>query len=339
MSNQNTTHTPTCVELFAGGGGLALGLHKAGFNTLGLVEIDKYATKTLRHNMPQWNVIEGDIVDIVGKGIKDYLPNETVDLVSGGYPCQAFSYAGNQKGFEDIRGTMFFYYAEVLKQLTPKVFLAENVKGLLTHDKGNTFKTMCHIFENLGYTISYKVLNANDYNVAQKRERLVIIGVRKGIEIPFIWPDPQEHKPTLRECLENVPKSEGMNYSETKKRVLELVPEGGNWKSLSPEVAQSYMGASYGNTKGGQTGVARRLAWDAPSVTLLCSPTQKQTERCHPSETRPLTIREYARIQSFPDSWEFQGSIAQQYKQIGNAVPVELAKSIGMALNNLLEKI
>lgn len=339
MSNQKTTQNYTCVELFAGGGGLALGLHQAGFNTLGLVEIDKYATKTLRHNMPNWNVIEGDIVDIVEKGIKTYLLDETVDLVSGGYPCQAFSYAGNQKGFEDTRGTMFYYYAEVLKQLTPKVFLVENVKGLLTHDKGNTFKTMCNVFETLGYNIMYKVLNANDYNVAQRRERLVIIGVRKDIEIPFVWPEPQEHKPTLRECLEGVPNSPGMPYSAKRKEILQLVPEGGNWRNLAPDVAKSYMKSSYGNSKGGQTGVARRLAWDEPSVTLLCSPTQKQTERCHPSETRPLTIREYARIQSFPDSWEFQGSIAQQYKQIGNAVPVELARSIGMALKDLLEKI
>lgn len=340
VSQVQSKRNYTCIELFAGGGGLALGLHTAGFNTVGLVEIDTYAAQTLRYNKPEWNVIDKDIIQVVEHGIRSYLTPQDIeiDLVSGGYPCQAFSYAGHRKGFEDIRGTLFYYYAEVLKQVQPKVFLAENVKGLLTHDKGKTFETMRNVFGEMGYRVTWKVLNANDYNVAQKRERLIIIGIRQDITEDFIWPQPFDYKPVLRDCLKNVPESIGDKYSEKKKAVLDLVPEGGNWKNLPPEVGRAYVGASYDNPKGGQTGIARRLAWDSPAVTLLCSPSQKQTERCHPSETRPLTVREYARVQSFPDNWMFQGSMAQQYKQIGNAVPVEMAKCVGLAIIDLLNR-
>lgn len=328
------------VELFAGAGGLALGLHKAGFETAGLVEIDKYAAQTLRLNKPNWNVIEEDIVKVAERGIRNYLEdhNVEIDLVSGGYPCQSFSYAGYKRGLEDVRGTMFFYYAQILSQLKPKIFLAENVKGLLSHDEGKTLQTMIEVFEGIGYNVEYRVLKAIDYNVAQKRERLVIIGIRKDIKEKYYWPKPYEYKPVLRDVLQDVPYSNGEKYPEKKYKVLDLVPPGGYWRDLPDEVAREYMGKSY-FSGGGRTGMARRLSWDEPCLTLTCSPAQKQTERCHPDETRPFTVREYARIQSFPDEWEFYGSMSQQYKQIGNAVPVELAKAIGLSIIHLLNNI
>ena len=142
------------VELFAGAGGLALGLENAGFNTLALVEIDKYACQTLRKNRPNWNVIEEDIIKVAEKGIRNYLVDKTeIDLLSGGYPCQAFSYAGNKKGLEDARGTMFYYYAKILEELKPKIFLAENVRGLVSHDGGKTLKTMINVFEKIAYRV------------------------------------------------------------------------------------------------------------------------------------------------------------------------------------------
>lgn len=327
------------VELFAGAGGLALGLEKAGFHAKGLVEIDKHATETLRVNRPEWNVIEEDIIKVAENGIYNYIPKDTkIDFVSGGYPCQAFSYAGHKLGLEDVRGTMFYYFAQIVDQLNPKVFLAENVKGLITHDGGKTLKTMMQIFEDIGYHVRYHLVKATDYNVAQKRERVIIVGIRKDYNIQYKLPKPYEYKPVLKDVLKNVPESLGEKYSEKKRKVLELVPPGGYWRDLPDEIAKEYMGKSY-YSGGGRTGMARRISWDEPCLTLTCSPAQKQTERCHPDEVRPFTVREYARIQSFPDKWVFTGAMGQQYKQIGNAVPVELAKAIGLSLIQVLNSM
>jgi DNA (cytosine-5)-methyltransferase 1 len=326
------------LELFAGAGGLASGIESAGFNAVGLVEIDKYAAETLRLNRPNWNVIQEDIIKVAENGIYNYIDkNIEIDLLSGGYPCQSFSYAGQKKGLDDARGTMFFYYAKILEQTMPKMFLAENVKGLLTHDGGKTLETMIDVFKSLGYKVTHHVLKANDYNVAQKRERMVIVGIRNDINECYLPPQPYEYKPVLRDALLNVPSSSGEQYPEKKKKVLELVPPGGYWRDLPENIAKEYMGKSY-YSGGGRTGMARRISWDEPSLTLTCSPAQKQTERCHPDEVRPFTVREYARIQSFPDDWEFYGSNSQQYKQIGNAVPVEMAKAIALSIISVLNK-
>lgn len=323
----------TCIELFAGGGGLALGLEKAGFETVELVEMDHAACETLRANRPNWNVIEGDIHRI------DFAKHRgKVDLVSGGAPCQAFSYAGKKLGFGDVRGTLFAEFARAVDEVQPKMFLFENVRGLLSHDQGRTFQTIVHTFEALGYEVQYKVLNAAWHGVGQKRERTLVIGIRSDLTGPikFDYPSPDENWTTLRDVLKDVPDSPYQPYSERKRKVMELVPPGGCWVDLPEDVAKEYMGKSY-YSGGGRRGMARRIAWDEPCLTLTTSPSQKQTERCHPNETRPFTVREYARIQSFPDEWEFTGSLGDQYKQIGNAVPVELARRVGAKIAEALE--
>lgn len=331
--------TYNAVELFAGAGGLALGLEKAGFLEQGLVEIDKYAAETLRINRPNWNVIEDDIIKVANEGISKHISNEAnIDLVSGGYPCQAFSYAGHKLGLDDVRGTMFYYFAQIIDELKPKMFLAENVRGLISHDGGKTLQTMINIFESLGYNVTWHLIKANDYNVAQKRQRVIIVGINKKYSVKYILPKPYDYKPVLRDVLKDVPDSIGEQYPIKKKKILELVPPGGYWRDLPEEIAKSYMGKSY-YSGGGRTGMARRISWDEPCLTLTCSPAQKQTERCHPEETRPFTVREYARIQSFPDQWEFTGAMGQQYKQIGNAVPVELAKAIGLSIIHTLNQM
>lgn len=180
------------IELFAGAGGLALGLEAAGFSHVGLVEFDKDAAETLKRNRPNWNVICDDIKNISEKdleqefGIKKF----ELDLLSGGAPCQSFSYAGKRLGLNDVRGTLFYCYAIFLDKLQPKMFLFENVKGLLTHDKGRTFKIICDVFKDEGYDIKFEVLNALDYDVAQKRERLIVVGVREDLkdDVNFIFP-------------------------------------------------------------------------------------------------------------------------------------------------------
>lgn len=327
------------LELFAGAGGLALGLEQFGFSHVGLVEIDKNSVATLRKNRPNWNIIHEDIITVVNNGLKNYLDINNIDLVSGGFPCQPFSYAGNKLGLKDNRGNLFYYFAKVVKEIQPKMFLAENVKGLLTHDKGKTFKIMLKEFEVLGYKLYWQILNAADYDVPQKRQRLILIGIKNSFwNRDFIFPNKNDKIINLKEALKNVPNSLGAKYSEKKKQILSLVSPGGCWKDLPEEIAKTYMGKSY-FLGGGKTGIARRLSWDEPSLTLTCSPVQMQTERCHPEETRPFTIRKYARIQSFPDDWEFVGSISNSYKQIGNAVPVNLANKIGLEIIKYLDGI
>lgn len=329
-----------CIELFAGAGGLALGLEQAGFSEVALIEIDKTACETLKTNRPNWNVINDDIVDFSKRDLlKEFnLESGELDLLSGGYPCQAFSYAGKKLGLKDVRGTMFYYYAEFIGQLKPKMFLAENVKGLTSHDGGRTLETMIGVFEDLGYVVEWEILNAWDYGVAEKRQRVVIIGIREDLsdKISFSYPEPYEYKPVLKDVLQDVPESVGAKYPESKKKVFDLVPPGGYWRDLPDDVAREYMKSCY-FMSGGRTGIARRISWDEPCLTLTCSPMMKQTDRCHPDESRPFTTREYARIQSFPDDWQFVGSMNSVYKQIGNAVPVNLAKCVGEAISRALD--
>lgn len=329
------------IETFAGAGGLSLGLEKAGLHSLAEVEMDKHAADTLRKNRENWNVIEKDINEVSVDDLNLDLAVGELDLLSGGYPCQSFSFAGLRKGLDDVRGTLFYRYAWLLNQLKPKMFLAENVKGLVNHDKGNTLNTMIEVFENEGYTVYWNVLNAWHYDVAQKRERIIIVGIRNDLikkqKEPFALPKAKAYRPVLKDALKDVPKSEGAQYPESKKKIMELVPPGGCWVDLPEEIAKEYMGKSY-YSSGGQRGMARRLSWDEPSLTLTTSPAQKQTERCHPSETRPFTVREYARIQGFTDDWEFSGGMNHQYKQIGNAVPVNLAMNVGKAIIHYLNQ-
>ncbi|MGB5942104.1 MAG: DNA (cytosine-5-)-methyltransferase [Leeuwenhoekiella sp.] len=329
------------LELFAGAGGLAIGLEKAGLSCVALNEVDKWACATLRKNRPNWKVLEGDIKDY---NFEEF--NGRADVVTGGFPCQAFSYAGKKLGLEDARGTLFYEFARAVKEVQPKICIGENVRGLLNHDRGKTLEGMISILDELGYRIitPVKVLKAIYYKVPQKRERLILVGIRKDIDVDFEYPKPYKEIYNLEDALKkgklfdkDVPVSEGSSYPEHKKRVLDLVPPKGYWRDLPLEIQKSYMQKSF-YLGGGKTGMARRIGWDEPCLTLTCSPAQKQTERCHPEETRPFTVREYARIQTFPDSWEFSGSVSQQYKQIGNAVPVNLATEIGYSIIRFLNE-
>lgn len=341
ISTRNKTHVYSSIELFAGAGGLALGVEKAGFNTIALIEYDKDAATTLKKNRPVWNVICEDIANISSQNLSEYFNLDVgeLDLLSGGAPCQSFSYAGKRLGLEDARGTLFYHYAVFLEKLRPKVFLFENVRGLLTHNHGHTYETIVSIFSQAGYTIQKQVLNAWDYGVAQKRERLITIGIRNDLKdllrIPF--PSPHSYRPVLRDVLQNVPTSEGAQYSEYKRKVFRLVPPGGYWRDIAPDIAKEYMKSCW-HMSGGRTGILRRLSFDEPSLAVLTSPSQKQTDRCHPIEERPFSIRENARIQCFPDNWKFYGSVGSQYKQVGNAVPVMLAYEIAKQIFKELEK-
>ncbi len=350
-SQEHTTSLPRkevseffSIELFAGAGGLALGLEQAGFNHLGLVEFDKSAAETLRKNRPRWNVLCEDIQQTSQKDLEKIfgIRNGELDLLSGGAPCQSFSYAGKRLGLNDVRGTMFFHYATFLKKLAPKMFLFENVRGLLTHDGGRTYRTILDIFEEQGYTTTHKVLNAWNFGAPQKRERLITIGIRNDLvkKCEYHFPKEYSYKPTISDILleTNPSKDACARYSESKERVFALVPPGGYWRDIEPEIAKKYMKTCW-NMEGGRTGILRRIGLNEPSLAVLTNPGMKQTDRCHPLEVRPFSYRENARIQTFPDTWDFVGTLSEKYKQVGNAVPVNLAKEIGLEIFRTLKSL
>lgn len=323
----------TFIEVCAGAGGLSMGLIKSGFVPLLLNDNNNDCCKTLKQNHHEVK-IECAPMDKI-----DYTPYvNKVDLLTGGVPCQSFSQAGLRKGLNDPRGDLMMKFIDIMNIIKPKVFMIENVKGLLTHDKGNTIKKIIsELNKNEEYIITYKCLDASKYNVPQKRERVFIIGYLKNINKDFIFPEISNTTKVLKDVLYNVPSSPCAKYNEKKINLFKKIPQGGCWINLPENLQKEYLGKSY-MSGGGKRGILYRLSMDKPSLTLLCTPSQKQTERCHPLEERPLTIREYARIQTFDDDYQFVGSINSQYKQIGNAVPVELARQMGLCIARLLNK-
>jgi len=262
------------LELFAGAGGLAIGLEKAGLKCVALNEIDKWACETLRNNRPNWNVLEGDIKNF---DFTEY--NGKVAVVTGGFPCQAFSYAGKKLGLNDARGTLFYEFARVVQEVQPAICIGENVRGLLSHEKGKTLDGMISILDEIGYKVApVQVLKAINFRVPQKRERLILVGIRKDIDLDFEYPKPHHKIYNLEDALKkgelydcNVPKSNGAKYPEYKKQILDMVPPKGYWRDLPADIQKEYMGGSF-YLGGGKTGMARRIGWDEPSLTLTCSP-------------------------------------------------------------------
>jgi len=333
----------TFIEVCAGAGGLSKGLINSGFIPLLLNDNNKDCCKTLEKN--HRDLIDNNTGDTGLKIICDSLTKidltqyiDRVDLLTGGIPCQAWSQSGARKGLEDPRGDLMLKFADLIETIKPKMFMIENVKGLLSHAEGESLKKIIiNLNKNNLYNIVYKVLNAMNYGVPQKRERVFIVGMLKTENIKYEYPKPDDRIITVGEALRDVPISEGAVYSDYKKSYFALIPEGGCWVNLPEDKQREYLMASF-ESGGGKRGILHRLSNSKPSLTLLCTPSQKQTERCHPTEIRPLRVREYARIQSFPDDYEFIGSMASKYKQIGNAVPVELARQVGLSLIKALYK-
>lgn len=338
------------ISLFSGAMGLDLGVEKAGFNIRVCVEMDKWAVETIHanSNIP---VIENDINKVSTEEILRTagLTKEEVKLVVGGPPCQAFSTAGRQRGLADFRGNVIIQYLRVVTDIRPEYFILENVRGLLSAQlnavpeeyaeyenikniKGSVLHFITSEFKKLGYKISYALLNAANYGVPEKRERMIIIG-HLGSRVPIPQPTHSEYaiydtKPwvTLRDAIGDLQDRTDMRFIPLRAKSVEFMKqlkEGENWRNLPPEEAERAMGKAY-KLSGGKTGFLRRLSFSEPSPTLVTSPTMPATLLCHPTQLRPLSIEEYARIQQFPDDWKFQGKIETIYKQIGNAVPVGL---------------
>lgn len=344
------------ISLFSGAMGLDLGIEKAGIEIKLCVELNKQAASTIltNTNIP---VISRDITTIsTSEMLKEAGLNEgEVDLVVGGPPCQAFSTAGARRGLDDFRGNVIIQYLRVVSELKPKYFILENVRGILSaklnavpdsykeyesikNDKGSVIRFLGNEFRKLGYTISFALFNSANYGVPQVRERVIIFGVKGKKRIPLPQPTHSELGEfgtkkwvTLNDVIKDLPEPLESEYTPLSKRLkpyMELVKEGENWTSLEPQIAKEAMGKAY-ELGGGKTGFLRRLSKDKPSPTLVTSPIMPATLICHPTELRPLSIKEYARVQQFPDNWVFSGKISDIYKQIGNAVPVGLGYMAG----------
>ncbi len=345
------------ISMFSGAMGLDLGLIRSGLDVVIGQDLDKFCVETMKKN--GHSVLEGDIRNIQAD---DFLQLSGMRrgepfLICGGPPCQSFSTAGKRLGINDPRGSLFMEFIRMIDYIRPRFFIMENVKGIMsaplkhvpTTEKdeddpeqklGTVLEVILSKFAQLGYKTVYGLLDAVNYGVPQFRERFVLVGSRdnENIFLPmpthFQMHQSKEYRwhvigDVIRDLEDNCGPCQ--TFSPERARFLDLVPEGGNWRDLPPNILREAMGGAYASG-GGKVGFYRRLAYNQPSPTLTTSPMQKATMLCHPKKTRPLSIKEYARIQQFPEEWVFCGNLAAQYRQVGNAVPIGLAYAIGRAI-------
>lgn len=347
------------LSFFSGAMGLDIGLEQAGITTLLACEFDKASRRTITANKPELGLI-GDITRYSSEDILAYAGTEDVDIIVGGPPCQAFSTAGKRRGFEDARGNVFLKYLQIVSDILPRYVVIENVRGLLSSSigveiddevfrempvgfaetKGATLFYVKKRLEYMGYRVSFNLYNSANFGSPQIRERVVIIGTLEDLPVPYLAPTHAEHPTnglqpwlTFREAISGIPAGQKTftPYAEKRLKYVSLLGPGQNWRDLPEELQKEAMGQSY-YLGGGKTGFYRRLAWDRPAPTLVTAPAMPATNLAHPEENRPLSVEEYKRVQEFPDEWVICGNIAEQYRQIGNAVPVSLGRAIGRTI-------
>lgn len=360
------------ISFFAGAGGLDIGMNDAGFNIRLALEIDPIYCETLSKNHPDFNVVQGDILDYnkeklyESAGLEDM---ETVDIMFGGSPCQSFSTAGNRQAFSDIRGRAMLKFADLIQEVQPKAFVLENVRGLLSaalkhrplnqrgedfpplsekETRGSALTFLLNKFSD--YNVNYKLLNAADYGVPQTRERVFLVGFHKSLGKNFKFPNPTHNQNgdngkeswlNIGELFNQMEVKEHhyVSYTPERLKYMKMIPKGGgNWRNLPEDVIPAAMGGAY-KSGGGKVGFYRRIFVDRPAPTLLTSPSQKSTNLGHPYEDRPLSIEEYLAIQEFPMDYKVCGTLAKRYIQIGNAVPVRLGYVLGKSILKQLKSI
>ena len=345
------------ISLFSGAMGLDIGLGRAGLNVVIGQDFEPSCVETMKANGHK--VLGGDIREIKPETLLELTGLHVGEpfMICGGPPCQPFSTAGKRLGINDPRGSLFMDFIRMIDYIRPRFFVMENVKGIVSsplkhvstkervkddpeQKLGTVLDVILSEFNKLGYKTVYGILDAVNYGVPQFRERFVLIGSRDNEDIFLPMPTHfQMHQnsdyrwKTVGEVIKDLENDPGeyTPLSGDRKKYLHMVPEGGNWRDLPEEVIPVAMGGAY-ESGGGKVGFYRRLSYKQPSPTITTSPAQKATMLCHPRQDRPLSIKEYARIQQFPDDWKFTGTISAQYRQIGNAVPIGLAEAIGRAI-------
>lgn len=325
------------LSLFSGAGGLDLGFHKAGFETIVANEYDPKICPTYKANFPKVHLIEGDIRKLTSEQI----PFE-IDGIIGGPPCQSWSEAGTLKGIEDLRGQLFYDYIRILKDKQPLFFLAENVSGMLAPRHSDAVNKFLDLFNEAGYDVSMKLLNANDYDVAEDRERIFYIGFRKDLNIKhFNFPNPLEHKPTLQECIWDlkdtaIPAKEKNKTNGNSCKVPNHEYFIGSFSPIfmSRNRVRSWVEPGFTVQASGRQ---CQLHPQAPKMVKISSNVHKFVEGKEHLYRR-MTVREVARIQGFPDDFKFiYDDVNYGYKMIGNAVPVNLAFHIAKQIKNHIE--
>ena len=345
------------ISLFSGAMGLDIGMGNAGLNVVVGQDFDNACVETMKAN--GHNVLSGDIRDIQPQELLDIAGLNVGEpfMICGGPPCQPFSTAGKRLGINDPRGSLFMDFIRMIDYIRPRFFVMENVKGIMSaplkhvptaerddNDPDQRLGTVLDVilaeFDKLGYKTVYGLLDAVNYGVPQFRERFVLIGSRDHEDIFLPVPthfqahqNPAYRWKTVGDAIRDLEgvSSECATISPERKKYLHMVPEGGNWRDLPEELIPAAMGGAYASG-GGKVGFYRRLSYTQSSPTITTSPAQKATMLCHPKFDRPLSVKEYARIQQFPDDWVFVGTTAAKYRQIGNAVPVGLGTAIGLAV-------
>jgi modification methylase ngoFVII len=343
ISNFNfSNNNPKILSLFSGCGGLDLGFHQAGYETVWANDFSHWACESFRKNIGDV-IVEGDIeqIDPNDPSIPD------CDIILGGFPCQDFSMIWKQPGLEGERGNLYKSFLRFVNAKKPKVFVAENVKGLLTANKKKAIQQIITDFENCGYYVQAKLYNFAEFGVPQFRERVLIVGVRLDTGFDFHHPEPTHGENTdhgllpyvtagqaISDIPENASNHEKLKISEQTKKRLDLIPEGGNYSDIPrdhPLYVKSMLSLVY-----------RRMHRDKPSTTIIAAG-GGGTWGYHFPEPRAFTNRERARLQSFPDNFEFIGSTTEVRRQIGNAVPpqgvVELAKAILPIFSDSYQKV
>lgn len=348
MKKNVTGTTPTFIDLFAGAGGLSIGMTQAGFKLVAATDWDHWSCETLRANHKDIYIHEGDISSVNLKDFQSHLNVDEVDLIVGGPPCQGFSALGKRLK-EDPRNQLWRHYMRFVEYFRPKVFVIENVPEIIKSQEFIEIKTTA---EKFGYTIKAQILHAVDYGVPQKRRRAIIIGSRIGVPV---FPEPT-HYPFGQLSLTDAGKHPWRTVGDVI-RDLPLEPDGKNWhvgrhptekslaryKSVPPggnrfDLPFKLMPECWIRKKTGSTDVFGRLEWSKPSLTIRTEFFKPEKGRyLHPEAHRPITVREAARIQTFPDGYVLMGSHVQVAKQVGNAVPCELARNIGEAVLQLFK--
>ncbi|MFV8808010.1 DNA cytosine methyltransferase [Aerococcus urinaeequi] len=322
------------VDLFSGAGGLSLGFEMAGFNNVFSVEYDKKIAESYKKNFPTHNLLVKDIQEITDDEIITLQHNQEVDVVIGGPPCQGFSLAGRigRSFVEDKRNYLFKEFVRVVKIIDPPMFVMENVARILSHNKGETIKELTNEFKKIGYNVQYKVLQAADYGVPQKRQRIFIVGTKNK---EFNFPTPIGTTITVKEAIGDLPplkngeRSEvpnhfSMNHSSQMLKKMSYIGDGGNRNQIPEDLRP-------------KTGDIRKyIRYDSqkPSVTV----TGDMRKIFHYEQNRALTPRELARLQSFPDSFIFEGNSISIQQQIGNAVPPLLGYAVAKQVKESLER-
>ncbi|MBD5085236.1 MAG: DNA cytosine methyltransferase [Clostridiales bacterium] len=340
------------LSFFSGAMGLDIGMSNGGIHALLACEWNKYCRMTIAQNEPEMALI-GDI--------NQYEPEEIlrlakipegrkVDVIFGGPPCQAFSTAGARRALNDERGNVFLRYIAIIDKIRPTYVVIENVRGLLSAPypyadvtdpiKGGALCVILDRLKSAGYTISFELYNAANFGSPQIRERVVMIGKLGNEKVSYLSPTHDENgdyglKPwrTLEEAVGDIEEKEHhfVEFPEKRLKFYRMLTQGQYWKNLPPEAQEEAMGSKL-KLGGGKTGFYRRLSFNKPSPTLVTDPTMPATDLCHPTEDRPLSVEEYKRIQEFPDDWNICGPINEQYKQIGNAVPIRLGEAIAKTI-------